>query len=128
MRRLCLYIELCPRRPTRNGAGMSWDYCEYPEFYSESFPRAKKEHRCIECFAPIEIGEMHLYYRGKWDNEFSVGRQHMLCRKLCMFIRDEFQDGECFGFGDLFETWRDHNFGKKDDEEIKKARSLMAQV
>src|SRR5579875_1743949 len=108
MRRLCLYIELCPRRPTRNGAGMSWDYCEYPEFYSESFPRAKKEHRCIECFAPIEIGEMHLYYRGKWDNEF--------------------KDGECFGFGDLFETWRDHNFGKKDDEEIKKARSLMAQV
>lgn len=87
-------------------------YCEWPEFYSESFPKAAKEHRCCECSAPIERGEKHLYYRGKWDGDFSTGRQHELCREVCMYIRDKYQGGECFAFGHLFETWGEFFWNK----------------
>lgn len=84
--------------------------CEPPEFYSEDFPRARKQHPCVECHAPILIGEKHLYYRGKWDGEFNTGRQHMLCREICMELNQESQywDGTCeIGFGALWEHWRE---------------------
>lgn len=112
-------------------------YCEWPEFYNETFPKARKPHRCVECAAPIEIGEEHLYYRGKWDGEFSADRQHMLCREVCMFLNREHRD-ECFPFGGLWEFWADIGFSdnnwlrkhasKENLEQAKTARSLIARV
>lgn len=112
-------------------------YCEFPEFYNESFPKAKKQHRCCECYAPIEIGEEHLYYRGKWDGDFDSGRQHMLCREICMLLNLEHRD-ECFAFGDLNQYWADCGFSEKrwlrrctDPKHLKdavEARHLMARV
>jgi hypothetical protein len=79
---------------------VSYDDCEIPEFYSEDFPVAAKEHRCCECRAPINVGEKHLYCRMKYDGEFQTYRQHMLCRELCMLIRDNGY-GDCVYFGGL---------------------------
>ncbi len=87
-------------------------YCEWPVFYGESFPKARKAHHCCECSAPIEVGEKHLYWRGKWDGDFSAGRQHMLCREVCMFLNKD--NSDCFAFGDLWEYWRDHGYADKD--------------
>jgi hypothetical protein len=78
------------------------DYCEIPEFWSESFYIAKKQHRCCECMAPINIGEKYLSFRCKFDGQFSVFKQHMVCRELCMSIRDLIQEGECLYFGELY--------------------------
>lgn len=110
-------------------------YCEWPEFYHETYPKARKSYRCVECAAPIEVGEVHLKYRGKWDGVVGGGRQHMLCRELCKFIRDEFQDGECIGFGQLFENECDYGFtctdyGRKQgwNATEQKARKLLAQI
>ena len=108
-------------------------YCEWPEFYNESFPKAKKKYKCVECYAPIEVGEKHLYYRGKWDNEFSDGRQHMLCRELCMKINRATTDrntrDECFAFGDLYEEWAECDLGNNRDKVLRKDwRDLFARI
>lgn len=112
---------------------MSW--CEYPEFYSESFPKAKKTHQCIECYSPIEIGEEHLYYRGKWDGDFSTGRQHLLCRDICMDIAKNYQGDECLGFGCLLGEWGEmpsaslnRPWSRPLDNTDIKMRSLMAKI
>jgi hypothetical protein len=109
------------------------DYCEWPEFYYETFPRARKEYRCCECKSPIVKGEEHLHYRGKWDGELGTGRQHLLCRKACMYIRDAFQGGECIGFGQLAEYWQEYAKGwwtpeRKADPKLAAFRGLMAGV
>lgn len=111
-------------------------YCEWPEFYSESFPKARKQYWCCECAAPIAVGEKHLYWRGKWGGDFSDGRQHMLCREACMLLNSD--RDECFGFGDLWEEWGQHGYSEKDwlryDHkpavlaEAAKARGLIARI
>ena len=109
-------------------------YCvEEPEFYAEAFYAARKVHECVECDAPIEVGERHLAYSGKWAGEISHGRQHMLCRELCMLIRDEFQDGECIALGDLHEAWHELDWrcrgtGDPWSPTDRKARSLYAKI
>lgn len=108
---------------------MSW--CEWPEFYSETYQRARKPHRCVECLAPIEVGERHLRYRGKWDGRLSGGRQHLLCRAACMWIRDHFQDGECIGFGELFDAFGDFHCvpkRKKADDKMRVMRRMIARI
>lgn len=79
------------------------DYCEWPEFYAESFHVAKKEHRCCECGAQIKVGEKYLNFRSKYGGEFYVSKQHMVCRELCMSIRDLLQNGDCLCFGELYD-------------------------
>lgn len=106
-------------------------YCEWPEFYNETFPKARKVYQCCECHAPISLGETHLHYRGKWNDKFSQGRQHMICRELCMLIRDDFNEGECIGFGDLFYYWPDLNVHyprNRSSETVMIARGLMAKI
>lgn len=114
-------------RGPRHVVEVSVSYCEIPEFYYETFPKARKPYRCVECSAPIEVGEKHLYYRMKFDGDFDHARQHMVCRELCMLLRDEFNDFECIGFGSLHEEWENFDFGDRDDKQ-KKARSLYAAI
>lgn len=108
-------------------------FCELPSFYEETFPSARKKHKCVECSAPITPGEKHLSYRAHWPGiGFGTGRQHMLCREACMAIRDDFQSGECIGFGCLKEEWENYakNYGEpiRDVPEVTKFRGLMAGV
>lgn len=102
---------------------MSYD-CEIPEFYSESFPIARKQHRCIECHAPIVVGEKHLSYRMKYDGMFESGRQHMVCRELCMLIR---HNSECIPFGGLKEEWSNGDY-MYDKVGFVAERRLMAKI
>ena len=84
-------------------------YCEIPEFFDAQWPVARKQHRCCECGQAIHIGEKHGKFTGKWDGDLSTYRQHLDCEAACVFIRDEFQDGECIGFGQLWEYWQDYS-------------------
>lgn len=99
-------------------------FCDFegPEIYSDSEPRAKKQHRCEECRAPILVGERHYYYAGKWDGDFSSGRQHTLCLQACVYVRDKIQGGECIPFGGLKEFMAEVNFSSDDRKNPKWAR------
>lgn len=111
---------------------MSWDYCEWPEFYSESRPKARKQYHCVECSAPILKGEVHLSYRGKWDGDFSTGRQHLLCMALCIFIKKKYNHGECIYFGGLKEAWFEMDWSGPSQKKIEErdiiSRSMMAKI
>jgi len=73
------------------------------EFYSETFPKAAKEHECCECLQPITKGTIHLYARGKSEGNFWAVRQCLTCRDLCMDMRDYILSAGCLCFGELFE-------------------------
>lgn len=87
---------------------MSW-YCDSdgPAVYSEQEVVARKEHGCVECAAAITKGERHLRYSGLWDGQWDNGRQHLLCRDACVWVRDAILEGECLPFGGLSEFWED---------------------
>lgn len=108
--------------------------CEIPEFYNDKEVVGRKEHYCIECAAPIYKAEKHLAYSGKWAGEFGCGRQHLLCRDLCVLIRDQFNGSNCIGFGEMHEFWSEMYFDragerkKPFDDITKKARSMMAVI
>ena len=79
--------------------------CDLPEWYEYTEPVAMKNHACCECSAPILKGEKHFHGRGKWPFGVASYRQHVACMEACMCIRDDFSDGECIGFGSLFEDF-----------------------
>ena len=80
-----------------------YDYCEMPEFFSDSRPVARKEHICCECGTAIEKGEKHYSCSGKWDGDFLSYRQHLDCLKACETFRDKVNEGECIPFGGFYE-------------------------
>lgn len=40
------------------------------EFYTETYHKARKPHKCDCCFKVIVPGERYLYQSGKWDGSF----------------------------------------------------------
>jgi hypothetical protein len=82
--------------------------CSVPEIYKMDTPTARKSHRCCECGVVINPGEKYVVCSGVWDGEFSSYKQHAICKEACVWIRDEFQDGECFEFGGLMECYHEH--------------------
>jgi hypothetical protein len=66
---------------------MSYCECDYdydrPEFYTEAVVKARKPHRCTECFGPIFIGEHYKRRSGKWDGRVE---NYPECRR-CMELR-----------------------------------------
>jgi hypothetical protein len=48
----------------------------------------------------------------KWDGVIESFRQHMLCRQLCMAIRDHADADECVPFGCLHEEWKNSEWGE----------------
>lgn len=103
----------------------------FPEFYTHSEPVARKRHVCCECSAPIEKGERHFHYRGKWDGVMGGGRQHLLCMRACMFIRDNLNGYECIPFGALREWWSEFGRWNKPGErspKILELRTMLAEI
>ena len=110
-------------------------YCDsLPAFYAWTNPVARKQHSCCECAAPILKGEKHFRAHGKWDYGIESFRQHLACCEACMLLRDEFNDGECIGFGMLQETFAelisDNWYRPKDRYKPvwQQLRSLMARI
>lgn len=99
------------------------------EFYSHSEVKARKRHPCVECLAPIEPGEVHFRYTGKWDGVISSGRQHLLCMEACMHIRDKLNGGECICFGALKDWMHEYRLDlDRHNEAVKQIRSMLARI
>ncbi len=109
-------------------------YCEMPIFFSAAWPVARKEHTCCECYGPILKGEKYGSFTGKWhhhaDGKVETYKQHLDCEDACRFIRDYMNGGECIGFGELLDCWRDYIYWKRTDltPKEKDFRSIMARV
>lgn len=104
-------------------------YCDIqPDFYSWAEPVARKEHKCCECGTPIIKGEKHFSATGKWDFGIETYRQHLDCCSACMFVRDQFNDGECIGFGELLEFFCDSRPLPKDGGKCSQFRKMVAAV
>lgn len=105
-------------------------YCDLmPEFFESYYPKARKTHRCCECGGPIHPGEKYGVHSGKWDGEFDSFKQHLDCEEACVFIRNNFTDGECIGFGTLKDEYKEFmwNDEKKSERQIK-FRNIMAKI
>lgn len=66
---------------------MSYCECDYdsydrPEFYVEHWvKKARKQHRCDECYGPIYVGEGYKSISGKWDRVMTFRECH-LCDEM----------------------------------------------
>lgn len=59
------------------------------EFYSQSTPRARKEHMCGFCGGVIRAGERYSYESGKFDGEMFVRKLCLPCKNILnAFIAD----------------------------------------
>ncbi len=103
------------------------DYCEIPDFYSVSWPKAKKEYSCCECGTKILIGEKYCRVNAKWDGDVSTKKQHLDCEEACRYFRD-FITHDCLCFGELFEAWGDWSYQFHKNHKHKDIRSIMAKV
>ena len=54
------------------------------EFYGESFPIARKAHRCDECDHEIAKGERYSYWHGKTDGYVQTWKSHADCRQAVL--------------------------------------------
>lgn len=105
-------------------------YCEWPDFFSSRYPRARKVYKCCECLGPILPKEQYGYHVGKWNGKVKSFRQHLLCEKACVYIRDKFNAGECIGFSDLWEWVRDEGSlgNHKKDPDVREFRKIVAGI
>lgn len=104
-----------------------YDYCERPEFFSGSWPVARKEHKCCECGQTIFIGEKYGSFTGKWDGDVDTNKQHLECEEACRYLRDFITDGECIPFGGLHDDcWDMPSF--KTGQNNKDFRSVFAKA
>lgn len=74
--------------------------------YSRSEVRAAKEHACSECWKPIKRGDRYDLVKGCWDGSWSTFRTCF----LCVEIREHFDCGEGWIFGQLWQDLRDNFF------------------
>ena len=84
------------------------------DFYNETWPRARKEHRCYECRQAINKGEYYRRVFGKWEGEIDTFVTCDRCLDLTERVKaKELAEGCPIDaatplFGDLYEAARDH--------------------
>lgn len=80
---------------------MSECYCDYngPEVYTESEPKAIKDHKCCECHGVIKKGETYHFIKGKWDGDWESFK---MCGD-CKSIWCQFNCGCIVEYGGLYE-------------------------
>jgi hypothetical protein len=87
------------------------DDAEPWEFFHDSHPRARKEHRCDECSRVIQSGERYRYATGKCDGSFCVMRQCLHCVEVGRWLMVA-----CSGylFNAVQEDLAEHVIGEED--------------
>jgi len=67
-----------------------------PEFYKETRPKAKKEHRCCECKRVIHVGDEYVRAYGKWDGVCEAFKTCLHCENLRKLMYKKFDVVCCF--------------------------------
>jgi hypothetical protein len=78
--------------------------CEYPKIINQTKRKARKPHKCCECWTTIEKGEVYQCIEGLWD-DFHTYRMCLDCDELWNSAQSRlsyyYDDG--IEFGRLFE-------------------------
>lgn len=74
------------------------------DFYDVSWRRARKVHRCCECYETIAAGTRYEYVAGLWDGTFSTFKT---CDR-CVRARELIKDFEMAAGCDEDEAWCPH--------------------
>jgi len=61
-----------------------------PTLYSEVIRKARKTHKCVECYSPIIKGEKYYDVKGLWDGSFSSFKFHKDCHDFRRLIEPEY--------------------------------------
>ncbi|QDV22876.1 hypothetical protein [Aureliella helgolandensis] len=77
-----------------------------PEFFACDMVKARRPHRCCECFAVIAVGEVHQSVRGKWDGTFAAFRTCPQCVAAMQLMPHA-----CRLVGELHKEIRDDDYG-----------------
>ncbi len=76
---------------------------DFPEVHNEKIVSARKQHKCAECGAPIEIGQKYEYVFGVWEGEPDTFKTCL----DCVSARTEFFcDG--WPYGQVWDYIRNH--------------------
>ena len=108
----------------------NFDFYGECEFYSATFPRARRSHDCWECSHKIQPGERYARIAQKWEGSIDVNRVCLACHALGEELT-EAQRRECQGHSgwELGRMWeyvaefcREHlGYDPDDDEESEAA-------
>lgn len=55
---------------------------ESPQLYVARLIRARKQHRCVECYRTIEPGEQYENVRGLWDSVWKTYKTCLGCYRI----------------------------------------------
>jgi hypothetical protein len=72
------------------------DDCDRPSVYSETWHKARKPHKCSECYAPIPVGVRYLNVFGVWDGDAETFRVHAECDELRTVVENQVCGGHGF--------------------------------
>lgn len=86
---------------------------DYPDAFQTKTRKARKEHKCCECYQPIKKGEFYQYSSGIWDGEPSAYKQCLTCYAIFRQVPEsEFEEPPVFtGLLEWFinQTGRDYS-------------------
>lgn len=68
-----------------------------PTLFDVKIVRAKKIHKCIECWAEISIGDEYEYCKGLWEGEWAYYKTCLECSELRYKVRDIYDEFPPFG-------------------------------
>lgn len=96
------------------GCSIDFDNDNGPEFLHDSYPTARKQHKCCECGKTIAPGEKYLRETGKWDDI----KTFKTCTD-CESIRDAYFCGHAYRhvLEDLYYDIRE-SFGEYADSRL----------
>jgi hypothetical protein len=80
--------------------------CSGPDVYDCTAQKARKPHRCSECWRTIAKGESYERHSGLWDGSWETFRWCQHCSAACKVLTEEIEDF-CFCFGSLYEAVSD---------------------
>lgn len=92
---------------TDTGWTCNCDY-EAPEFHCEDLRKARKQHRCTECFCTIHSGELYEHVIGKWEGAIDTFNTCAHCLQARRFYRNN--NCGCFSYGSLWEDLEEMAF------------------
>ena len=74
---------------------------EMPEFFNAATVKARKDHKCHECYRVIPTGEQYFKLSGKWDGEMSTFKVCLDCED----VRRATGNGSYGALWDELEEW-----------------------
>jgi hypothetical protein len=102
--------------------------CDYPAFYTQSWPVARKPHRCAVCHLRIPIGVAHYAISGKWDEKVETYRMHRDCHAAYGSISIVVTD-DCVAFHETRDSIEECSRGRRRadlDSDLRDARRSLA--